>query len=131
MCAVEQGVPFPRTGHAAAESRQGHVSRSSPSSQRLTRPSSLTLSLDAIILVHPCTPELTYLRSRAAQLEKLEGKIEHLVNALSKSQAQKAFSGVDYGQPSPPVSSTSERSDRSQSQTQRASREELLNAMCM
>lgn len=63
---------------------------------------------------------------RAAQLEKLEGKIEHLVNALSKSQAQRGFGSVDYGQPSPPVSSISERSDKSQ----RPSRHELLHAMC-
>ncbi len=49
--------------------------------------------------------------SRAAQLEKLENKIEHLVNALATTQSHRGFS-VDLGQPSPPISQTSERTDR-------------------
>ncbi|KAM3419493.1 hypothetical protein BST61_g5418 [Cercospora zeina] len=40
--------------------------------------------------------------TRAAQLEKLENKIEHLVNALSSQQPNNSRS--EYGQPSPPVS---------------------------
>ncbi|KAK5163969.1 uncharacterized protein LTR77_010365 [Saxophila tyrrhenica] len=46
--------------------------------------------------------------TRAAQLEKLENKIEHLVNALATTQSHRGFS-VDLGQPSPPISATSER----------------------
>ncbi|GIZ39878.1 hypothetical protein CKM354_000324300 [Cercospora kikuchii] len=41
--------------------------------------------------------------TRAAQLEKLESKIEHLVNALSSQQSNPPTRS-DHGQPSPPVS---------------------------
>lgn len=62
--------------------------------------------------------------SRAAQLEKLENKIEHLVNALSTQQAS---TRSETGQLSPPVSqiSTQVMSERNISRAT-----EVLESLC-
>ncbi|KAK3691770.1 hypothetical protein LTR37_018428 [Vermiconidia calcicola] len=67
---------------------------------------------------------------RAAQLEKLENKIEHLVNALATTQSQRGYS-TDLGHPSPPVSNVSERSSGLQlGFTQNANQAEVLSSLC-
>ncbi|KAK4954362.1 hypothetical protein LTR10_007793 [Elasticomyces elasticus] len=57
--------------------------------------------------------------SRAAQLEKLENKIEHLVNALSTAQ--------NGGQPSPPLS---QNRDGESNTVLRTRTSEVLDSMC-
>ncbi|KAK4506493.1 hypothetical protein PRZ48_000225 [Zasmidium cellare] len=64
--------------------------------------------------------------TRAAQLEKLESKIEHLVNTLS-SGPQPSYRTNEYGQPSPPISQVSS----AQEKTVVGSRtEEVLHSLC-
>ncbi|KXT04658.1 hypothetical protein AC578_2120 [Pseudocercospora eumusae] len=66
--------------------------------------------------------------TRAAQLEKLESKIEHLVHALA-STPQVARATNEYGQPSPPISQVS--TSQSFATDKGISRQsEVLNAMC-
>ncbi len=62
------------------------------------------------------------IRSRAAQLEKLENKIEHLVNALANNQTQRGYS-IDLGQASP----DSQASERSNSRPRTT---DVLNTLC-
>lgn len=75
-----------------------------------------------VLLTHP---------SRAAQLEKLENKIEHLVNALATTQSHRGFS-VDLGQPSPPISQASDRvADRRLLDDAQTSRQQaVLDSLC-
>lgn len=78
--------------------------------------------LSFALLTHP---------SRAAQLEKLENKIEHLVNALATTQSQRGFS-VDLGQPSPPLSHTSTRvvNQRVLDDAQNSRQQAVLDSLC-
>ncbi|KAF2719183.1 hypothetical protein K431DRAFT_192180, partial [Polychaeton citri CBS 116435] len=60
--------------------------------------------------------------TRAAQLEKLESKLENLVNALSTSKARQQLN--ELGQPSPPTSLTSSTESSEQRDGQQQSQQE-------
>lgn len=62
--------------------------------------------------------------SRAAQLEKLESKIEHLVNALATAP-QVIRATQTHGQPSPPISTSRMSSDRGVVST-----DDVLQSLC-
>lgn len=105
MCALAEGVPFSRTCYSTAESGQDIVS-----STRATR---AFLKGPLSFIVRCLT-----MRRRATQLENLETKIEHLVNALSSKQAQQNGS-MNVGRP---ISSRSPPSDQTSPLTQPSER---------